>query len=547
MKIFCQICTLMLVSVLLFAQDNKPPQNWFLLDAETDGYQGVSATKTYERLLRDKKGQTVIVAVIDSGVDHEHEDLRDVMWVNTDEIPGNGIDDDRNGYVDDIHGWNFLGNADGTNVNHEQLEVTRLLRHYRTKYGNKTEDQIKGKRAKQEYALYKKIEGEVTENREQNMTRAATYETVLTSIDKMVTAVGKDATQITKADLEAAEFGDEMVGNMATRLSSQMEEETTLADIRGEVDGAYQYFYNQAMYYYNPDINPREVIGDNYADSYERGYGNNDYEGPDALHGTHVAGIIAAARGNDVGMDGVADNVRIMTLRAVPDGDEHDKDVANAIIYAVDNGASIVNMSFGKGYGWDKEAVDKAVKYAEKNDVLLVHAAGNSAQDNDSTDNFPNDGFDQKNFFGKLFGSKFADNWIEVGALNYKRESDSPATFSNYGKENVDLFAPGVQIYAPVPDDEYRWLQGTSMASPVVAGTAAILRSYYPDLTAEQVKEILMDTVTPLDTKVKQPGTDKMVPFSDLSVSGGVVNVFEAVQKAEKTKGKKKGVDRVVP
>lgn len=546
MKIFCQICALMLVSVLMFAQDSKPPQNWFLLDA-ADGYQGVSATKTYDQLLKGKIGQTVVVAVIDSGVDYEHEDLRDVMWVNTDEIPDNGIDDDRNGYVDDVHGWNFLGNAKGENVNHEQLEVTRLLRFYEMKYGNKSEDQIKGKKAKKEYALYQKIKDEVTENREQNMTRAATYESVLGSIDKMVAAVGKGATEITKKDLEDTKFDDEMVANMSKRLSGQMDDETTLADIRGEVDGAYQYFYNQAMYYYNPDINPRETIGDNYADSYEKGYGNNDYEGPDALHGTHVAGIIAATRGNDVGMDGVADNVRIMTIRAVPDGDEHDKDVANAIIYAVDNGASIINMSFGKGYGWDKEAVDKAVKYAEKNDVLLVHAAGNSAQDNDTTDNFPNDGFDQKNFFGKLFGSKFADNWIEVGALNYKRESDSPATFSNYGKENVDLFAPGVQIYAPVPDDEYRWLQGTSMASPVVAGTAAILRSYYPTLTAEQVKDILMDTVEPLNVKVKQPGTDKMVPFSDLSVSGGVVNVYKAVQQAENTKGKKKNVDRVVP
>ena len=536
---FSQFFALILFPFALAAQSDNPPQNWFLMDSQ-EGYQGVSAERTYKELLAGKKGQTIIVAVIDSGVDVEHEDLRDVVWTNTDEIPGNGIDDDRNGYVDDIHGWNFLGNADGTNVNEEQLEVTRLLRFYRQKFDGMSEDQVKGKKAKRQYALYKKIEKEVTENREKNMTRAATYEGVLKAVDQMSATLGKPASQITKADLMDMKTDDATVSGMATRMASQMDDETSLADIRGEIDGAYKYFYNQSMYYYNPDINPREAVGDNYADSYEKGYGNADPEGPDAMHGTHVAGIIAATRGNDVGMDGVADNVRIMSIRAVPDGDEHDKDVANAILYAVDNGASIINMSFGKGYGWDKEAVDKAVKYAEKNDVLLVHAAGNSSQNNDNTDNFPNDGFIRKGFFGKLFGSKYADNWIEVGALNFKQGEDMPAPFSNYGKENVDLFAPGVKIYATVPGDEYAWLQGTSMASPVVAGTAAMLRSYFPSLTAAQVKEILMDTTVPMNTKVKQPGTDEMVKFSDLSVSGGIVNVYRAVQKAEKTKGKKK-------
>ena len=538
---FSQFFALLLFPFALAAQSDNPPQNWFLMDSQ-DGFQGVSAERTYKELLADKKGRTVVVAVIDSGVDVEHEDLRDVVWTNTDEIPGNGIDDDRNGYVDDVHGWNFLGNADGTNVNEEQLEVTRLLRFYRQKFDGMSEDQIKGKKAKRQYALYQKIEKEVSENRDKNMTRAATYEGILKSVDQISATLGKPAAKIMKADMMDLKTDDEMVSGMATRMASQMDDETSLADIRGEIEGAYNYFYNQAMYYYNPDINPREAVGDNYADSYEKGYGNPDPEGPDAMHGTHVAGIIAATRGNKVGMDGVADNVQIMSIRAVPDGDEHDKDVANAILYAVDNGASIINMSFGKGYGWDKEAVDKAVKYAEKNDVLLVHAAGNSSQNNDNTDNFPNDGFVRKGFFGKLFGSKYADNWIEVGALNFKQGEDTPAPFSNYGKENVDLFAPGVKIYATVPGDEYAWLQGTSMASPVVAGTAAMLRSYYPTLTAAQVKEILMDTTVPLNVKVKQPGTDEMVNFSDLSVSGGVVNVYRAVQKAETTKGKKKGV-----
>jgi subtilisin family serine protease len=238
-------------------------------------------------------------------------------------------------------------------------------------------------------------------------------------------------------------------------------------------------------------------------------------------------------------MDGIADHVKIMAVRCVPDGDERDKDVANAIIYAVDNGASVINMSFGKGYAWDKTAVDKAVKYARKHDVLLVHAAGNSSQDNDNTDNFPNDKYAKHG----LFGAKKAKNWIEVGALSWKGGEDAAASFSNYGKENVDLFAPGVAIYSTVPDNGYAKYNGTSMASPVVAGVAAEIRSYYPNLTAEQVKDVLMSTtVRAKDAdKVKKPGGDgELVPFTDLSVTGGVVNVYEAMKKADTIKGKKK-------
>ena len=159
---------------------------------------------------------------------------------------------------------------------------------------------------------------------------------------------------------------------------------------------------NKLDYAYNPDYDSRKlIVKDNYADSNERFYGNNDVEGPDALHGTHVAGIVGAVVGNEIGSDGIARNVKLMSVRAVPDGDERDKDVANAIRYAVDNGATIINMSFGKGYSWDKKAVDEAVKYAAKHDVLLVHAAGNSGQNNDKTDNFPNDFIGKHGFIFK--------------------------------------------------------------------------------------------------------------------------------------------------
>jgi len=278
-------------------------------------------------------------------------------------------------------------------------------------------------------------------------------------------------------------------------------------------------------------------VGDDYSDPYQRDYGNNDYEGPDAFHGTHVSGIIAAERNNGIGINGVADMARIMTVRAVPNGDERDKDVASAIIYAVDNGASVINMSFGKGYSWNKKLVDEAVKYAAKKDVLLVHAAGNSAQNNDNTNNFPNDSYKKACWFCKKGAY---DNWIEVGALSNTTDENLPASFSNYGKEEVDLFAPGVAIYSTIPDNEYRNAQGTSMAAPVVAGVAALLRSYFPELTAKQVKEILLESATRIDMDVKKPGTQDLVPFSSLSVTGGTVNAYEAVKLAMETKGKKK-------
>ena len=252
-----------------------------------------------------------------------------------------------------------------------------------------------------------------------------------------------------------------------------------------------------------------------------------------------MAGIIAAVRDNDLGIKGVANNVRIMSVRAVPDGDERDKDVANAIIYAVDNGASIINMSFGKGFSWDKEVVDKAVKYAAKKDVLLVHAAGNSSQNTDEEDNFPNDRYEKRGWFRK----KMAKNWLEIGALSWKPGENAVASFSNYAKGNVDLFAPGHQINSTTPDQNYQSLSGTSMAAPVTAGVAAVLRSYFPSLTAEQVKEIMMTTVTPVTQKVKKPGHkdgDALVEFSSLSKSGGVVNAYLAVKKAMTVKGKKK-------
>jgi cell wall-associated protease len=526
----------------LNAQDSAP-QNWFNLDP-SEGVPGVSTEKTYLELLKNRKGQEVVVAVLDSGVDYEHEDLDDVMWVNEDEVPGNGIDDDNNGYIDDVHGWNFLGNAEGENVAHDNLEVTRLYRKYKAMFEGKDPDEL-SKKEKALYAKYKEYEEVIEKKRSELEQNVGVYAGLADALSKLDAEIDKE--EVTVEDLEAVESDDPMVGYAVQIAKSVLAEGQSFERLVDEMQGASSYFSSQYDYHYNVDFDPRPLVNDNLQDPYDRDYGNNDVRGPDAEHGTHVAGLIAAERNNDTGIDGVAQNVKIMSVRTVPDGDERDKDVAAAIVYAVDNGASVINMSFGKGASPRKELVDEAVRYAKKNDVLIVHAAGNDGKEVTNDNNFPTDKYAKRGFLN-LFGPKYAENWIEVGALNWKNGEQLAAPFSNYSPFYVDLFAPGVEMYSTVPFDKYKNNSGTSMAAPVVAGVAAMIRSYFPDLTAEQVKDVLMQSAKKQKVKVIQPGsTEDMVTFGSLSVTGGVVNAYEAVQLAAQTKGKKRGVERPQP
>ncbi len=533
-KTFCLFLLLSSAS-LLFAQDSAP-QNWFHLDLAKDGYPGMSTEKAYKELLKGKPAKTVVVAVIDSGVDYMHEDLKDIMWVNPGEIAGNGIDDDKNGYVDDIHGWNFLGNKNGENIENENLEVTRLYVQYKKKYEGKDPSKL-SKKERTEYDTYIEY-GKVIEQKIKEMEpNANLYTMMMEAFTKFEKEMGKKRKDITLKDVENFKSTDPMMMRIADVMKESYANGETFAMVMDQITEGYDYFTTQIKYNYNTEYDARHIIGDDPSDVNDRNYGNSDVRGPHAHHGTHVSGIIAAIRGNGKGMDGVADHVRIMAIRAVPDGDERDKDVANAIRYAVDNGASVINMSFGKGASPHKAAVDAALKYAMQKDVLLVHGAGNDGEEINLENNFPNDRFAKSGLFGK----KYADNWIEVGANGPTKDEHLAADFSNYSPELVDVFAPGMEIYSTVPDNEYKNEQGTSMASPMVAGAAALLRSYYPDLTAKQVKEIIMDSVTPWNAKVIKPGTeDEKVSMRQLSISGGIVNVYEAVKLAEMTKGKKK-------
>lgn len=548
MRTYFNVLIIFCLSVTGIISQNPVPYDWYYGNPG-DGFTGISMKQAYNEYLKNKATKTVVVAVIDSGIDIEHEDLAPNIWINPGEIPGNGIDDDKNGYIDDVHGWSFIGGPDGKNVSIDSYEATRVYGKLKYKYENANVNTL-NKSQKKEYDIYLKAKETVDKGIEKanaGIKQLLFVEnTVMNSLNSLEKALGDKP--LNTENLDAIDA----TGNQELTLAKNMVIEYMIYPdiksidqiktvIKGEFESDKKIHQDKLDYSFNPDFDPRAtIVKDNYADVSEKFYGNNNVEGPDPMHGTHVGGIIGAVRNNDIGMDGIAHNVKIMSVRAVPDGDERDKDVANAIRYAVDNGATVINMSFGKGFGTHKNLVDEAVKYAAKKDVLLVHAAGNDGKNNDEVVNFPNANFEKKSGF-LCKKQRRAKNWIEVGALSYKGGEDAVAPFSNYGIKEVDVFAPGMKMYSTLPNSEYGNLQGTSMASPVVAGVAATIRSVYPALTAEQVKEVVMKSVTSLNQDVRLPGSrTERINFSKLSVSGGVVNLDKALQFASKMKGKNK-------
>ncbi len=500
----------------------KAPENWFNLDSKTDQINGVSTEKAYRELLKNRSPKPVIVAVIDGGVDVNHEDLKPVIWTNPKEVPDNGKDDDKNGYVDDQYGWNFIGGKDSS-VHYDNLELTRLYRTMAPKF-EKADTSTLSVADKNEYKRFQKIREDYEKEAKEAQGNYLGYQMMKESMDQMKKQIGKE--EITLADVEAFKATDPATEQVKQIIENALSKGMTFNELSGQLNEGIDYFKDKAKYHTNLEYDPRSIVGDNYADAREKIYGNKDVIGPDADHGTHVAGIIAAVRDNSLGIKGVANAAKIMVLRVVPNGDERDKDVANSIRYAVDNGAKVVNMSFGKSYSWNKDIVDEAIKYAASKDVLLIHAAGNDGQDNDTTDNFPND--------EDATAKEIVDNWVEVGASSWKSGAEAIGGFSNYGKASVDVFAPGVAIYSTTPGSKYANHDGTSMAAPVVSGVAALIRAYYPKLTAPQVKQILMKSAVPYATKVLVPGTeDQQASLTDISKTGGIVNAYEALKLAK--------------
>ena len=460
--------------------------------------------------------------MIDGGVDTAHVGLKANLWKNPKEVAGNGKDDDNNGYADDVYGWNFIGGRDGKSVHEDALEVTRLYARC-TSGGNggtttgpkvPPPDAATCKRASEEYEKERAETQQLSQQVEQ-------ISVVLARVNEILRrSMGTDS--LTRAKVTAyqpAGAEAQQAKMMWLRLADAGISAKEITEAREDIE-------SKMKYGLNPSFDPRAIVGDNYANTAERNYGNADVMGPDAKHGTHVSGIIGGVRGTSDGVDGIATNVKLMMIRAVPDGDERDKDVANAIRYAADNGAHIINMSFGKGFSPEKGAVDEAVKYADSKGVLMVHAAGNDGENLAEKPSFPTPAY---------VGGGKPNNWIEVGASSWKGLDSLAASFSNYGKAQVDVFAPGVDILSAKPGGGYERQSGTSMAAPVVSGLAAFLMSYYPNLTAADVKRIVLQSATRYaDQTVVRPGEGGgAIRFGDLSATGAVVNAYEAVKLAE--------------
>ncbi|MBS7254036.1 S8 family serine peptidase [Flavobacterium branchiicola] len=526
-------------------------QTWYQKDNVLDGIPGISLDKWYTSNKKKPKSKSIIVAVIDTQIDLNHEDLHGQIWVNDKEIPNNGIDDDHNGYVDDINGWNFKGTKNGGYVVWGNYEYARVVREWEPLFKDKTQSQIDLKDL-YDYNEYHRASIKLEQENKfyKNWLKSLNHNVVIYPMVKDTLKYFFPKEDYTYKQLDSMynkykindktyrqrrDDNDKDLGALISYMMISLEvDEKTLKDV---IDRQI-YLDSVVNRNVNKDYNDRLLIADN-PNILEKGYGNNNVSNKPEYqsiqdHSTKVSGVIAANRENNKGIKGIAQNVKIMPLNVIPVGDEQDKDIAMAIYYAVDNGAKIINMSFGKEFSLHKEWVEEAFKYAEEHNVLLVHCAGNDGFDIDKNPFYPNDS-DFENFKEKN------SNFLSVGSITHRLDSTFVSDFSNYGKHNVDLFAPGDEIYSTTTENShYKFDSGTSFAAPMVAGAAAIIWSYYPKLTAKEVKQIIMDSGTVYSLEVILPGTkDKKVPFSDLSKSGKVLNVYDAMQLAEKVSKKK--------
>ncbi|MCX6313444.1 MAG: S8 family serine peptidase [Sphingobacteriales bacterium] len=527
-KILFAFSLLLFIQITGVAQTTAPKlKGWQLLNYKEDGYMGTGVKEAYE-LLKGRKSQTVIIAVIDSGVDTLQEDLKAALWVNPREIPGNGKDDDGNGYTDDIHGWNFCGSSSGENLSNNTHEIERVYHKWKNEFEGISEKKIPADR-KFLYSQWKRAESLINKDYEeyqQNIKNIENASLLFNSSNTILTSYLKK-TDFIKTDLAAVNGSDSV--NWAVRLWKSVfdrgsDPEIKNTDIIRDLEAYHNTLLNNRKRKEDLPVDFRGALTkDNYENIHDSIYGNNNLKSSSGNHGTHVSGIIGAIRNNNIGMDGIVDNVRIMVIRAVPGGDEHDKDVALAIRYAVNNGASIINMSFGKPVSPYKQLVDDAIAYAASKNVLLVHGSGNDGQD-----------IDENSFYPSPFmqdGTK-ASNMLTVGASGDYSLDGLVAGFSNYGIKTVDLFAPGMYINSTITNNNYEPADGTSMASPVAAGVAGLIKSYFPALTPAQIIDLLMRSGTSITESVTLPGTDKKTSLNKLCKSGKIINAYEAVKLA---------------
>ena len=512
-------------------------QNWHFKDIYTDSIPGISLDKAYQELLKNKQGDTIIVAVIDTELDIDHEDLKDQVWINKDEIPNNHIDDDKNGYIDDIHGWNFVGSKKEDNILYTSYEYVRIVRKFDSIFRNFNSISEVSNEDYENFKLYQKAYMKYNEEIENRNSEIARYNRIKTRF--------RNGKTIAKKYFLKEDYTVEQLDSLQSTISDDKEKKSISNLAYYEkygideswCDGRVNFEEFKLNTLLNLDYNDRSSSKDNADDINDFPYGNNDIQGTQVIsHATQIASLIAAKRNNNFGIDGINDLVKIMPLSIAAVGNEFDKDIALAIRYAVDNGARIINMSLGKEFSMYPEWVNDAIKYAQEYNVLIITSAGNNGINIDKNDDFPTD---------NMKGVETVENFIKVGNTSKNINSKLIFSNSNYGKNNVDIFAPGSKL--PCLD---RWDiitdTGTSLSSAVVSGVASLLLSYYPNLTASEVKEIILQSGTPIDLMVLKPYPNgekrdpNKVPFSSLSKSGKIVNAYNALLLAEEVSKKKK-------
>ena len=521
----------------------KEDRFWYQKDLVSDSISGISLDKWYEENNFLKTKQEIIVATLDTQIDLNHEDLKGQFWVNNDEIPNNGIDDDNNGYIDDINGWNFLGTKGGHHTSKNNYEYVKIVRENKIEYESNKLDSLGVKEYKKAFEYY---------NNSINY-----YKPYLSSLKyaKEVFHLALDSLNYyyPNNDFKYKEL-DSIYNQLKkgdNRTFNQMKE-TKAKDFVALVNtlkSLYQLNYstynqideNEKLLdsivnsNLNINLNERKYIGDN-VNIFSKDYGNpllNIYD-RQLNHNTEVSGIIAANRKNKIGIKGFSNNIKLMPICIANNGSEHDKDIANGIYYAVDNGAKVINMSFGKEFSIHKKWVFEAMEYAQSKGVLIVHCAGNDNMDVDTNPFYPSD-YDFEN------NNEILKNFINIGSINSNKDSSMVSYFSNFGKNNVDLFAPGENIYVCRKHSTYEYDSGTSLAAPMVSGTAALIWLYYPNLTVQEVKNIILESGVTIDKMVVKPGTkNEMVHFSDLCKTGKILNTYNAMKMAEEVSKKKR-------
>ncbi|HEY5462130.1 MAG TPA: S8 family serine peptidase [Hanamia sp.] len=534
-------------------QPAKRPHDWWQADPQKDSLPGISLDEAYN-YLKGRKSKPVIVAIIDDCIDTSHEDLKNILWTNKKEIAGNGIDDDKNGYVDDVHGWCFVCGKNNTSQNDEAPDGVRTYITWRKQFENIDTSTLTGS-LKIEYSMYqlskKKVFAEYKKMADSyqlitlaKAMRVDTFHFMQYLNNLSVRYKDTILYNIPFATIPFSTSYDSLENIFWSVFNEKRKEDAQAATLEyligfmKALDGE-KYFFETMIgidNLYDTTKNYRMVEGDDDND-FKTIYGAPTIKVPghSDWHATLIAGIIAANRQNNIGIKGIADNVLLMPVVIGKEAPSRDKDIVFAIHYAVDNGASIINLSMGgtPAYSEHVKEIMEAFDYASRHGVLFVNCAGNDGV------NMDNEIYN----LGQGSNGKDHDDYIRVGATTTLLNDSLVSVFSNFGGKTVDLFAPGTAIYSTTPGNKYDFGNGTSFATPVVVGVAALLKSYFPSLTAKQLKEILVKSVYKPDIMVITPynsGIKNKIPFSTMSKSGGIVNAYNAVKLADEMTRKEK-------